>query len=141
MHMNAHCTNHLNEPWTPLNNQTCRQPVLYVFKYHLLMLLHFITHELKICTVMTSSPLVDKFNTQFPYIFASSFERSSKQRVSSNNSFFTPLMFEVQTLITCAPSLHQCCSKYRTQTEHFSTTFPFKMLEPARVDHGKSPTA
>jgi hypothetical protein len=105
------------------------------------MRLHFITHELKICTVMTSLPLVGKFNTHFPCIFASSFERSSKQSVRSNNSFFTPLLFEVQTLITCAPSLHQCCSKHRTQTEHFSTTFSLKMLQPARVDHGKSPTA
>jgi len=121
MHMNAHFTNNLNEPWTALTNQTCRKPVLYDFKYHLLKRLHCINHCLKICTVMTSLPLVDIRNAHFPYIFAS-YERRSKQGLSNNDSFFTPLLFEVQTFIVCAPSLHQCCSKHRTQTEHLSTT-------------------
>jgi hypothetical protein len=92
--MNVHFTNRLNEPWTALKNQTGRKPVLYDFKYHLLTRIHFINHDLKICTVMTSLPLVDKCNTHFPYIFASSYERRSKHSLSRT------------TL-----SLHHCCSK------------------------------
>ena len=137
--MNAHFTNHLNEPWTAPTNQTCRKPVLYDFKHHLLKRLHYINHDMKICTVMTSLLLVEICNAHFPDIFASSYERRSKQRLSNNNSFFTPLLFEVQTLIVCAPSLHQCCSKRRTQTERFTTTYSLKMSETARVGHGTSP--
>jgi hypothetical protein len=95
MHMNACFTDHLNEPRTALTNQTSRKPilVLYDFKYHL----HCINHDLKICTVMTSLPLVDICEAHFFLIFS-----HPPMKGEANKAWATTTL-----------SLHHCCSKCR----------------------------
>jgi hypothetical protein len=99
MHMNARLTNHLNEPWTALTNQTSRKPVLVLhdFKYHLLKRLHCINHYLKICTVMTSLPLVDICNAHFSSYFRILLWKEKQIKVEQQQLF----------------SLHHYCSKCR----------------------------